>query len=190
MAISIDPATLVISVPQADLTLIGGTLWSLDSNQFRKDVNTLQAAEPAIWQKPAFQHNTEVTFAGTTFARSIEFINGFSITFEDTGSAYTIRIDGSNNNIHDIDAGILNPTALTTVVSTNSAGLIVTGGSALTAAETLKLTQIHNDRGLNLTTDKVITENTLDTDYTEVNADGVTKTVIKSGSTTTINRTV
>jgi hypothetical protein len=124
MAISIDPATKVISVPQADLTFVSGTLYTLDSNQFKKDVMALLAAEDGIWMEDAFVHNTEVTVAGTTFARTIEFVNGYSITFEDTGAAYTVRIEGSNNNIFDAESGILNPTSLTTVISTNSAGLI------------------------------------------------------------------
>jgi hypothetical protein len=124
MAITIDFVTKVIDVPQADLTFVSGTLYTLDSNQFRKDVMALLAAENHIWMPDAFIHNTEVTVAGTTFARTLEFINGYSITFEDTGSAYTVRIEGSNNNIFDAENGVLNPTPLVTVIATNSAGLI------------------------------------------------------------------
>ena len=118
MALTLDPATKVISVPQADLSLVSGTLWALDTDQFRKDVMTLLASEPYIWMPNPYDHNGEVTIFGTTYARTLEFVNGFSITFEDTGSAYSIRLDGSNNNIADIDSGVLNPTALTTVVPT------------------------------------------------------------------------
>jgi hypothetical protein len=39
MAISIDWGTKVIFVPQADLTFVSGTLYSLDVDQFRKDLN-------------------------------------------------------------------------------------------------------------------------------------------------------
>jgi hypothetical protein len=131
MALSLDPATRVITVPQADLTFVSGTLYTLDTNQFRKDVWDLLSSEPYIWMPVAFRHNTEVTVAGITYARTIEFINGYSVTFENTGSAYSIRLEGSNNNIFDIDAGILNPTPLTTVIPTNSAGLITSGDSRL-----------------------------------------------------------
>lgn len=124
MALSLDPATKVISVPQADLTFVSGTLYTLDSNQFRIDVMALLASENYIWMEDAYSHNTEVTVAGVTYARTLEFINGYSITLENTGSAYTVRIEGSNNNIFDIENGILNPTPLVTVISTNSAGLI------------------------------------------------------------------
>lgn len=135
MAISIDPATKLISVPQADLTFVSGTLYTLDSNQFRKDVMALLASEPYIWMPDAFSHNTEVTVAGTTYARTLEFINGYSIQFENTGSSYTVRIEGSNNNIFDAENGILVPTPLVTVISTNSAGLIANSLSAADVAQ-------------------------------------------------------
>lgn len=124
MALSLDPATRLISVPQADLTFVSGTLYELDTNQFRKDVMALLASQSYIWMPDAFQHNGEVTVAGTTFARTLEFINSYSVQFENTGSAYSVRLIGSNNNIFDIDNGILTPTPLVTVISTNSAGLI------------------------------------------------------------------
>jgi hypothetical protein len=133
MALSIDPATKVISVPQADLTFVSGALYTLDSDQFRRDVMALLASENYIWMDDAFSHNTEVTVAGVTYARFIEFINGYSITFENTGAAYSVRIEGSNNNIFDVENGILNPTPLVTVISTNSAGLqTVVSGSGVT----------------------------------------------------------
>jgi hypothetical protein len=133
VALTIDYATKVIDVPQADLTFVSGTLYTLDSNQFRKDVMAILDDQTHIWMDDAFQHNTEVTVAGITYARTIEFINGYSVTFENTGSAYTVRIEGSNNNIFDVENGILNPTPLVTVISTNSAGLItVVSGSGVT----------------------------------------------------------
>ena len=122
MALTIDPATKVISVPQADLNFISGSLYELDSNQFRKDVMALLDDEDRIWLPDAFSHNTEVTVAGTTFARTLEFINGYSVTFENL--TYSVRIVGSNNNIFDVENGILNPSGNVTVISTNSAGLI------------------------------------------------------------------
>ena len=107
MAISIDPATKVISVPQADLTFVSGSLYELDTNQLRLDINTILSSEDYIWADTAYLHNTEVTVAGTTFARTIEIINGYSITFEDL--TYSVRLAGSNNNYFDVENGILNP---------------------------------------------------------------------------------
>lgn len=121
MALSLDPDTKVITIPQADLTLVTGTLYELDTNQFRLDVGVLLASETYIWMDYAFQHNTAVTVAGTTFARIIEFINGFSIEFED--GTYSVRLAGSNNNIFDVENGILVQNSVQ-VIAQNSAGLV------------------------------------------------------------------
>jgi hypothetical protein len=125
MALTLDPATLQITIPQADLSFVSGTLYTLDSDAFRKGVMTLLASETYIYLPFPYIHNTEVTVAGTTYARTLEFINGYSIKFEDTGSQYSVRIEGSNNNIFDVENGILVPTSLVTVIPTNSAGLIL-----------------------------------------------------------------
>lgn len=124
MALSLDPATKVITIPQADLTLVSGTLYELDTNQFRLDVIALLDDEAYMWMPDAFIHNTEVTVAGTTFARTIEMINGYSITFEN--NVYSVRLAGSNNNLFDIASGILNPSGNVTVIAQNSAGLVAT----------------------------------------------------------------
>ena len=124
MALSLDPATKLIEIPQADLTFVSGDLYELDTNQFKKDVMALLASENYIWMDDAFVHNTEVTVAGVTFARTIEFINSYQIQFEDVAAAYSVRLAGSNNNIFDVENGILVPTPLVTVISNNSAGLV------------------------------------------------------------------
>lgn len=138
MAITLNPATKEITVQKSDLTPVSGTLYSLDTDQFRKAVFDLLASEDYIYMPDAFNHNTEVTVAGTTFARTIEFINGYFITFDDAGGtdAYSVRLEGSNNNIFDIQNGILTQN-LTQVIPTNSAGLIVTqaGGGGNTPEE-------------------------------------------------------
>lgn len=121
MALTINYATKVITVPQADLTLISGTLYELDTDQFRKDVMAILDDETHIWMPNAFTHNTEVTVAGVTFARTVEFINGYSVEFED--AAYSVRLSGSNNNIFDVENGILVQNTVQ-VIAQNSAGLV------------------------------------------------------------------
>ena len=127
MAVTLDPATRRITIQKSDLTPVSGTLYSLDTNQFRKDVFDLLSSEDYIWMPDAYIHNTEVTVAGTTFARTIEFINNYSIEFDDVSGTdpYSVRLEGSNNNIFDIQNGVLVQN-LTQVIPTNSAGLIVT----------------------------------------------------------------
>lgn len=123
MAITINYLTKVISVPQADLTFISGTLFEMDTDAFRLILASIQDAEEGIPFDDIYIHNTEVTVAGTTFARTIEIINSYSIEFED--GQYTVRLVGSNNNIFDVENGVLVQNQVQ-VIPTNSAGLIVT----------------------------------------------------------------
>jgi hypothetical protein len=50
-------------------------------------------------------------------------INGFSIEYDDSGGAYSVRLSGSNNNLFDVEAGILVQNTVQ-VIAGNSAGLI------------------------------------------------------------------
>lgn len=112
----------VIHIPQADLTLVGGTLYELDTDAFRLVLKSLEddPAQGMIWPD-THRHNTEVVVGGVTYARTIEIINGYSVEFED--GLYTVRLVGSNNNIFDVQNGILVQNQVQ-VIPTNSAGLI------------------------------------------------------------------
>jgi len=89
-------------------------------------------------------HNTTVTVAGTTFARTIEIINGYSVQFT-PDAQYTVRLAGSNNNIFDVESGILVQNQVQ-IISQNSAGLIqISSGSGLSAGQDTKLTEIHTE---------------------------------------------
>lgn len=128
MAISTDWATLTFSVPQGDLTLISGTLYEMDTEvDFRQAINAIMASEEGIVFDDPIIHNTEVTVAGTTFARTIEVINGYSVTFT-PDSQWTARFIGSNNNIFDVENDILNQNQVQ-IISNNSGGLISGGFS-------------------------------------------------------------
>ena len=123
MAISIDWGTKVITIPQADLTHVTGSLYELDTDWFRLQLKSLEDDEEGMAFPDTHRHNTEVTVAGVTYARTIEIINGYSITFEDTSALYTVRLAGSNNNMFDVENGILNQNDVQ-IISTNSAGLV------------------------------------------------------------------
>lgn len=145
MAFTYDYATLTITVPQADLTLITGTLYELDTNVFRLTVADEQDSARGMPFVDAIRHNTEVTVAGTTFARTIEIVNGWSVTFED--GAYTVRLAGSNNNLFDVESGILNQNTVQ-IIAQNSAGLVVVGGgTGLTAQQTRDAMQLGTTDG-------------------------------------------
>jgi hypothetical protein len=132
VAISVDPATKVISIPKADLTLISGNLYELDVAAFKVELGSLLDNEGYIWMEDAFEHNTEFEVAGTTFARTVQLINGYSVTFEDGN--YAVRLAGANNNLFDMENDILNMNNVQ-VIAQNSAGL-VNPGKPLSAQET------------------------------------------------------
>lgn len=124
MALSIDPATRVITIPKSDLTPVSGTLYVLNTESFRNAMNALLDDEDYIWMPDWAIRNKPVEVGGVTLAQTIQMINGYSITFDDSGGtdAYSVRLEGSNNNLFDIQNGILNQN-LVQVIPTNSAGL-------------------------------------------------------------------
>jgi hypothetical protein len=121
---SINWSTKRITIPQSDLTLVSGVLYELDVNTFRLDLKDIEDSEEGIVFSSTHQHNTEVTIAGVTYARTFEIINGYTVEFEDTGSAYTVRCVGANHNISDV---FIPGTSEVSLIIGNSAGLIVSG---------------------------------------------------------------
>lgn len=175
MALTIDPSLKRVTIPQADLTFVSGSLYTFDTLQYMRDLNALLDDENYIWMDDAFVHNTEVSILGTTYARQILNANGWSLTFENT--AMSVQYSGSNNDLFDSENGILINQPLVNVIGTNSAGLI----------NAPKLDDIYEDRGLDSANPKTITENTADTSYDE-DTTNISKEVRKTGSTTTITR--
>lgn len=153
MAISVNHATKVITVPQGDLTFVSGTLYEMDTEgYFRQNLHALMDDEDEIWMDFPFVHNTEVTVAGVTFARTIELINGYSVQFT-PDSQWSVRFTGSNNNIFDVQGGILVQNQVQ-VIPANSAGLqTVTSGSGLSAAQDARLQLIEQILRNRLVTD-------------------------------------
>jgi hypothetical protein len=117
MPISIDWDLRIIAVPQSYLTLVSGAVYQLDTDQFRLDLKTLEAGSPGMSFPKTHNHNTTLVLSGITYARSVEFVNNYTITFEP--GAYAVVLSGSNNNI--IDVTNFNGVS---VLGNNSAGLI------------------------------------------------------------------
>jgi len=145
VAVTIDWPTQIFSIPQADLLLITGTLYEADTEvDIRQAINVIMASEEGIVFETPITHNTEVTVAGTTFARFIEMINGYSIIYT-PDTQWSVRYVGSNNNLFDIENGILNQNQVQ-VIPGNSAGLVVIStGSGLSAAQDAKITAIFSE---------------------------------------------
>ena len=139
MAISVNPMTCVITVPQADLTHVSGTMYELDLDDFRmwlKDWEDDQSG--GITHLKTHNHNTEVTLSGTTYARIIEVLDPYTVEFED--GQYTINCVGANHNLADVKV----PNQVSLIVN-NSAGyvLVETGASGLTSSESDQLTSLY-----------------------------------------------
>lgn len=119
MAISIDWGTGVITVPQSFLIPLGGTSYQLDTNAFRIALRDLEDDEAGAVFPPTHNHNTKVLLGGIEYARIIEILSPYTVTFEDVGSPYKVFLTGSNNNI--LDVTNLNNVS---VAPNNSAGLV------------------------------------------------------------------
>lgn len=120
MAITIDWATKIINVPKADTTLIQISpteIRELNLDAFRLRLKELEAGEAGIVFIRTHNHNTEVLLGGITYARIIEIINGYTVTFED--GQYAVNLVGANSNVGDV----VNVNQVS-VRSQNSAGLI------------------------------------------------------------------
>jgi hypothetical protein len=103
-----------------------------------KDLEDDEAGMPFL---DTHRHNTEITISGVTYARTVEIINGYTVTLED--GQYRVRTVGANHNIADV----LNLNQVSLLVQ-NSAGLIATGISGLTPSESGQLDEVHQVMGL------------------------------------------
>jgi len=180
MAITVEWGTKVISIPQADLTLVSGSLYELDTQtQFRVPLNALMASEEGIPFDTPLDHNSEYTVAGVTYARKIEVINGYSVTFT-PDAQYSVRLAGSNNNLFDVENGILNQNQVS-VIGNNSAGLIVvTSGSGLSVAQAAQLKELWQLQGLELGNAMTVTPT-----QRKVADDAIDQAISGDGDTTT-----
>lgn len=127
MALSINWATKVIAVPQADLTPVGAGLYELDIEDLRLWLKDIEDSEDGMAHPDTHRRNAPVTLSGTTYAQTFEIINGYTVTFEATGSPWTARVVGGNHNVADVK----NTNHVSLIVG-NSAGLIEveTGGAS------------------------------------------------------------
>lgn len=137
MAISVNPLSYVISVPKADLTFVSGTLYTMNTDNFRLELKSWEDSEEGIIHPKTHNHNTTVEIVGITYARAISILAPYSVEFED--GQYTVVLEGSNNNIFDVAGGILVQNQVQ-VIPTNSGGLIqVTSGSGVTAQDKIDI---------------------------------------------------
>ena len=133
MAITVNWAAKIINVPLSYLTLVSGTVYEMDIDQFRKDLKALESSVEGMPFEDTHSHNTEVTISGFTLSRVVEIINGYTVTFED--GQYAVNLIGANSNIADVSN--VNQVSIR---SRNSAGLVtVTSGSGVTEQDKLDI---------------------------------------------------
>jgi len=154
MAITIDWGTRVINVPQADLTLVSGSVYELDLDVFRLRLKDLEDDVDGIVFPTTHNHFTTVTVAGTTLARVVELINGYTVTFEN--GMYAVNLVGANSNVS--EKTNVNSVSIR---SFNTAGLVVVG-SGLTSAEQAILLDIYRIHGLQVGSPLVVTATSRD----------------------------
>ena len=126
MAISIDYGnTFIIDVELEDLTLISGTLYEFNVNDFRLILHSLQDGEEGIIFPKTHRHNTTVTIVGSEFDRTFEILPPYSVRFPD--QKISVKLISTNNNVFDVEGGILVQNQCQ-VIPNNSAGKTVDGG--------------------------------------------------------------
>ena len=132
--VTINWVTKVITIEKDYLTPTAKpNIFDLDTNVFRLDLKSLEASEDGMSYLDTHQHNTEVPLGGIIYARVIEIINGYTITFEN--GFYGVNLLGSNNNIADV----LNLNYVS-IRTNNAAGLIVVQtGSGVTEQDKLDI---------------------------------------------------
>jgi hypothetical protein len=178
LAISVNCATKVISVPRADLTYVSPGLYELDIEDFRLWLRDWEDSEAGMAMPDTHNRNAPVTLSGTTYAQTFEIINGYTVDFEDTGSPWTCRVVGGNHNVADVK--VVDHVSL---LIGNSAGLIqVTSGSGLSSEQALQLEALAKIHGL-------VTGSPLTVTATSRAAGGVTQTISEGGGTVTVTRT-
>ena len=100
--VSIEWGTRIISIPKHLFTLVQETpmeIREMDLNWLRMELKNLEDSEYGMVEPDTHIHNTEVSLGGLTYARVIEIINGYTITFED--GQYAVNLTGANSNVAD-----------------------------------------------------------------------------------------
>lgn len=119
---NINWATGVITVYKTDpfMTFVSGSTYNMDTNGFRLALKDFEDDPIGMSFQDTHRHNTTVLLGGIEYARILEILPPYTITFDDTGGAWVCNLTNSNNNI-------LDRANLTSVQikSNNSAGLQV-----------------------------------------------------------------
>jgi hypothetical protein len=117
----IDWPTGIITIYKTDsfMTWAGGVIYDLNTDLFRRALKDREDDVIGMSFTDTHSHRTSVILDGIEYARIIEILTPYTITFDDTGGGWVCNLIGSNNNI-------LTKTNLSSVqvAPHNSAGLV------------------------------------------------------------------
>jgi len=102
MAVTADWPNHIFHVPRADMTLIQSTpteIRECNINWLRLQIMALEDDAVAMTFPTVFRHFPEVTLGSLTFAKVIEMLAPYTITFED--GQYAVNLTGANSNFGD-----------------------------------------------------------------------------------------
>ena len=99
MAISVNWVTGEITVPRADMPLVQASpeIREHDIDAFRLTLRDMEDDPDGRPWSRTHNHNTTITIAGVIYARSVEIIDPYFVTYED--GAYVVNLVGANNNV-------------------------------------------------------------------------------------------
>lgn len=124
MSYSVNWTTKVITVPLADLTLISGSNYSLDTSDFWIEMRRLEASpSDGLWAEQTTEYVNTQVLSGIQYSAIVKLINGYTWNTDTTDK--NIFLVGFNSNL--LDTFI--PGNGISVLANNSAGKIVTTGT-------------------------------------------------------------
>lgn len=122
MAVTVTWSTKIVNINQVDMVLVDSSplTYQLDLEALRNTLHDLMDDEDGMAFDTIFTHNEGVTVSGAVLARVIQFINGYTVSFEETGTPYRVNAVGANSNIGEVQNLLSGEVSLST---SNSAGL-------------------------------------------------------------------
>ena len=138
--ITIDWATKIVTIPQSFLTFVSDSLYELDVNELRLALKNIEYSEEGLSFPDTHRHNTEAMLSGVTYARQLEIINGYTVTFENGN--YSVRCVGANHNLGDVK----NYNSVSLIIG-NSAGMVV-GSGGITQEDKEEIAQLVQNSGV------------------------------------------
>jgi hypothetical protein len=126
MSYSVNWTTRVVTIPLADMTLVSGSNYSLNTDDVWLELRRLEAL-PAegLWAEQTIEYVNTQILSGITYSAIVKMINGYTWDTDTTNK--TISLLGFNSNL--LDTFI--PGSGVSVLANNSGGLIINQGQSL-----------------------------------------------------------